>query len=113
MYPITEASGVRSSWLAFAMKSERSCSARRVSVRSSIWAMARASGPKAPSTGSIPRRASKKRSRPWWVGKRTQRSSPSASVAVSASTKAGARMTLAKCASGWNRGSAACAAGLA
>ena len=34
-----EASGVRSSWLALAMKSERSCSARRVSVRSSICTM--------------------------------------------------------------------------
>ena len=45
---------------------------------------------------------------------RTPRSSPSAERrAPTASTKAGARMRLAKCAPGWSRGSAACAAGLA
>ena len=108
-----EASGVLSSWLALAMKSERSCSARRVSVRSSICTIACASGPKASPGGSRPTRASKNRSRPWWAAKRTRRSSPSASVAVTASTKAGARIRWAKCAPGSSRGSASCAAGLA
>jgi hypothetical protein len=53
MNPTTEASGVRSSWLALATKSTRMCSRRRASVRSARCSMAARVSPPSPGSGTM------------------------------------------------------------
>ena len=110
MKPFSEASGVRSSWLALARKSTRVISVRWASVSSRIDSRARASAPVAVSGRTLTRQR-------WvWtppVSISTEVSAPSNRAASTASSRSGSRIEAASRAGSERIRSTERAAGLA